>query len=226
MPEEINRVVADHISDHLFAPTAGAMRNLNREGLGARSHLTGDIMVDALLGALEYSKHSTVLSDLNLTPDNFYLLTLHRPYTVDDPGVLGKVLSILSQLDAKVVFSVHPRTRNIIRKHQIHAGDGLLLTEPQGYIDFVHLQNNARKVITDSGGIQKEAFILSKPCITLRTETEWVETVESGWNRVVSPLSPELIDVIQTFKPPAHKPEIFGADVARKMAEIIDKFLR
>jgi UDP-N-acetylglucosamine 2-epimerase len=219
MPEEINRIVSDHTSDFLFVPTAVAIENLAREGLRAKSYLTGDIMVDSL----GYAR-SIALSNNEFTNiDNYYLLTLHRPYNVDDPKKLSKILELLNSLNNHVVFPVHPRTRQIIEKNNIPVTSNINLINPLGYLDFIALQSNAEKIITDSGGIQKEAYILQKPCITLRSETEWIETVESGWNMLLNvEKDNEIVEKIITFSPPKDHPNLFGNNVSQKMVSIIN----
>jgi len=222
MPEEINRIVADHSAQYLFAPTQTAMRILKEEGLGAISHLTGDIMVDSVkTGVLAAKEKSNIMSSLGLKENEFYLLTLHRNYNVDNPEILSAILNEFRILNHLIVFPVHPRTRKML------AGMGalpsnLFLTEPLGFLDFIMLQTCAKKIITDSGGIQKEAFLLKKPCITLRTETEWVETVEAGWNLLIDPASAGIAQKISEFNVPEIQEELFGTDVALTMKKIID----
>ena len=232
MPEEINRIVADHTSDYLFAPTQTAMKNLNEENLGSKSYLTGDIMVDALFSAVQRTKDSQILEKYELKSDDYYLLTLHRPYNVDDPEKLLNILTVLSELSKKVIFPVHPRTKNILENpayvplNNIGTSAGrqsIKLIKPVGYLDFIKLQSHAYKIITDSGGIQKEAYILRKPCITLRPETEWVETVDAGWNLLLNPVAENNIaGKIESFEPPDRYEPIFGEDVAERMVEIIN----
>jgi UDP-N-acetylglucosamine 2-epimerase len=222
MPEEINRIATDHISDYLFAPTSAAMVNIEKEGLTGRSFLTGDIMVDALLDNIDRARAgSTILQDLDLQPETYSLLTLHRPYNVDDPANLKAILALLSRTEERVVFPVHPRTRNIIRDHHIQIPGNIRTTTPVGYLDFLFLQSHSRRVITDSGGIQKEAYILMKPCLTLRPETEWVETVEAGWNLLIDYKQEGTADQIGNFTPPDGHPDLFGRDVAAGMTELI-----
>jgi UDP-N-acetylglucosamine 2-epimerase len=226
MPEEINRIATDHISDYLFAPTAAAMVNIKTEGLTARSFLTGDIMVDALLDNIGRARESSgILQTLKMEPEFYSLLTLHRPYNVDDPANLRAILALLSRTEERVVFPVHPRTRNIIRDHHIPIPDNIRTTEPVGYLDFLYLQSLSRRVITDSGGIQKEAYILKKPCLTLRPETEWVETVEAGWNRLIDYHGQGAADQISSFSPPEGHPDLFGSDVAARMTGHIREWL-
>lgn len=183
MPEEINRIVADHICDMLFAPSQAAMLNLSNEGLLEKSYFTGDLMYDAVLRNLPIAESkSKILEKLNLTSKGYFFVTLHRPYNVDNPDKLRKILEELGRSDSQIVFSAHPRTRKIIENNGIRFQNNIKLIEPVGYLDSITLQKNAIKVITDSGGIQKEAFFLKTPCITLRPETEWIETVKCGAN--------------------------------------------
>jgi len=230
MPEEINRIVADHTANYLFAPTTIAMKNLRNEGLGERSYLTGDIMVDALLDAADRAQDSSILDHYGLKANDYYLLTLHRPYNVDDPEKLSKILNRLSILKKQVVFPVHPRTMKMLenQNNQYISQSGkhsIRFIKPAGYLDFITLQANAHKIITDSGGVQKEAYILKKPCITLRPETEWVETVEAGWNILLDPSSDFSTDVIEEFTPPTVSPAVFGENVAEKMLAILTREL-
>ena len=222
MPEEINRITTDHISDYLFAPTKTAMINLQNEDLIKKSFLTGDIMTDALKDALQIADlNSNITEILHLSKEDYYLLTLHRPYNVDDPVLLKKILMRLKNLDKVVIFPVHPRTRIIIEKNKINIESNIRFCKPLGYFDFLKLQKNSYKIITDSGGIQKEAYILCKPCITLRPETEWVETVEAGWNLLITPESDFNEEEIRNFYPPKDHPDLFGHNVADKMVNII-----
>jgi len=224
MPEEINRITADHICSYLFAPTQTAINNLENENLGVRSYLTGDIMVDTLWGNLENALTSSEsMKKYNLTKNNYFLLTLHRPYNVDNPKKLINILERLSSLPQKIVFPVHPRTRNTLKDNKINLS-GILFIEPQGYLDFLNLQYNAEKILTDSGGVQKEAYILHKPCITLRSETEWVETITEGWNKLLN-VEDFSLNEITDFNP-THKPiNLFGENPTDKMLEIIKRIL-
>lgn len=223
MPEEINRIASDHLSDVLFVPTDAAMMNLKNEGLIKKSFLTGDIMVDSVLNNRDKAKdQSTVLKDLNLIEGNYYLATLHRPYNVDHGQSLQNILKEFQKLDFEVVFPIHPRTKKNISENGILVGDNILLTEPFGYFDFLTLMGSSKKIITDSGGIQKEAYILNKPCITLRPETEWVETVNSGWNLLIKDSSiTEFSSQVRDFSPNGIPKKIYGENVTNKMLEII-----
>ena len=225
MPEEINRIVSDHTSDHLFAPTSIAVKNLINEGLSKKTYFTGDIMVDSLTGNLEKAKSvSRILNEINLNNLSYYLLTLHRPYNVDIPSNLFNILQRLADLDEKIIFPVHPRTMQIIKESKLKISKNISLQKPLGYLDFILLELNAKKIITDSGGIQKEAYILRRSCITLRTETEWIETVKSGWNLLLNPNKLNISDILK-FKPPKSHPSLFGKNVSKKMVKIIDKII-
>jgi len=194
MPEEINRLIADQICDVLYAPSQSAMQNLKNEGFISKSIYTGDIMYDAVLRNMTLAKDkSNILKELNLSPDAYYLATLHRPYNVDSEEVISEIISAFSEIEKNIVFAVHPRTYKNIGNLKIKLPQNIIPSKPLGYFDFLQLQQNAIKIITDSGGIQKEAFFLKKPCITLRPETEWIETVQAGANILVKSRKKEAI---------------------------------
>lgn len=222
MPEEINRITTDHLSKYLFAPTATAVANLKNEGLAAKTYLTGDIMVDTMQNSIAVAlAKSNIINELNLQGTRFNLLTLHRHYNVDDSTVLQHILNQLALLNETVIFPVHPRTKKMLPlSYEVPAN--IRIIEPQGYIDFIALQHAAQKIITDSGGMQKEAYILQKPCITLRTETEWVETVEEKWNCLIQPTDNEMAQKIKKFTTPQTQQNIFGSCVAAQMMQIIN----
>ncbi len=222
MPEEINRIATDHISKYLFAPTPTAMNILSSEGLKQNSYLTGDIMVDTIKTNLEIAlEKSTIICNLKLKDKEYNLLTLHRNYNVDDPAILEHLLNGLGELEEKVIFPVHPRTRKML-PGSYRLPRNIEMVEPQGYLDFIVLENYAKRILTDSGGIQKEAYILRKPCITLRTETEWVETVEEKWNLLINPTDNGIASKINNFNPPVKQNEVFGNNVTEKMIDIIN----
>ena len=226
MPEEINRIVSDHTSDFLFAPTKTAMKNLEREGIVGKALLTGDIMVDSLMDNIERAEQiSNVLGTKGLVAGQYYLMTLHRPYNVDDPAKLGNILKKLSKLDSQIIFPVHPRTMKVINDNRLMIPGNLLLSDPVGYLDFIKLESSSMKMITDSGGIQKEAYMLKKPCITIRPETEWIETVKEGWNVLVDVDSDEFVNLIESFNPKQVRRDIFGINVAQKMFDQIQKIM-
>jgi len=224
MPEEINRIVADHICDILLAPTLKAVANAAAEGLSQKCHLVGDIMVDSLAFGIHKARlQSRIVGDLQLSSGEYAVLTLHRPYNVDDPENLYHILSGLNSLGLRIVFPVHPRTRNIITKMPQSNFNNIIYIEPLAYLDFLMLMDNSAMILSDSGGIQKEAYILQKPCVTLRSETEWVETVTSGWNLLLDPSSRVFPAAISGFKVPQEHPEIFGRDVAQVILEVIEQ---
>ena len=181
MPEERNRIVADHLSDLLLAPTEVAMGHLRREGLADRAELVGDVMVDAHAWAAE--RAGDHLPEAARGLDRFILLTLHRAENVDYPERFRRILSGLT-LDMPVIFPVHPRTRAAIERGAHGLPTNVTSIDPVGYLEMVALEARAHAIATDSGGVQKEAYLSGVPCITLRSETEWVETVDAGWNRV------------------------------------------
>jgi UDP-N-acetylglucosamine 2-epimerase len=222
MPEEINRITTDHISKMLFAPTKTAVANLTNEGLGPVTFLTGDIMVDTMRSSLPVAiQKSQIIGKLKLEGASYNLLTLHRDYNVDHKEVLSAILEQMGRLGEKIVFPVHPRTRKMLPERTKISAD-ILLTEPLGYFDFITLEHFSGRIITDSGGIQKEAYILKKPCITLRTETEWIETVEEKWNLLLSPADPEMASKIVSFTPPQNQNLVFGENVTDKMVKMLN----
>ena len=183
MPEEHNRILTDHCADLLFCPTQTAVDLLRGEGVTAGVHLVGDVMVDAALQFADVARQrSTILAELDLTPKSYALATLHRPYNTDDPERLREVLAALDALEMPVIFPVHPRTRSRLAElaGTHHASRNTQYVPPVGYLDMLALEQSAALILTDSGGVQKEAYFFAVPCVTLRPETEWVETVADG----------------------------------------------
>lgn len=199
MPEEINRVVTDHVSDLLFAPTATAMVHLADEGIEAgKCHQIGDVMYDAALVFGERARaSSTILKEHGLEAGAFVLATIHRAENTDDLSRLKVILAAFNKIAEKmpIVWPIHPRTRKILEQDDLKGllGSKVMLIDPVGYLDMVMLEQSAALITTDSGGVQKEAFFYRVPCVTLRDETEWVELVEAGWNRLVSPTDVEAL---------------------------------
>jgi len=217
MPEEINRVLTDHVSSLLLCPSQTAVRNLAREGITTGVHEVGDVMADALLYASgKSSRQSEILSRLGLKPRGFLLVTVHRAENTEDTSRLAAIIGALKTLadDEPVVFPVHPRTRKALESlglmntdsNRAFEGDNLKLTAPVGYLDMVMLEQSARIILTDSGGIQKEAYWLGRPCITLRDETEWTETVEAKWNVLVGSNAARIKEAVRSFALPTSKP--------------------
>jgi UDP-GlcNAc3NAcA epimerase len=227
MPEEHNRVLTDHCSDLLFCPTQTAVDNLRHEGIAQGVHLVGDVMVDAALqhGAVA-RQHSTLLDDLGLTGREFALATIHRPYNTDDPARLQEIVNALGALELPVVFPIHLRTRDLLT--QIHnpqsAIRNLKSLDPLGYLDMLALEQAASLILTDSGGVQKEAYFFEVPCITLRPETEWVETVAAGWNRLAWGDTAVILEAARRPWPSEPPPPIFGdGHAAERIVEILSQ---
>jgi len=224
MPEEINRVLTDHCSDLLFCPTETAVGNLAAEGIATGVSLTGDVMVDALRRHTKIAETSSrVLDDLALTPREYYLATIHRPSNTDVERNLKSIIETFAEI-ANVVFPCHPRTERFLKQHGLweYAMSHLNVIRPAGYFDMIVLEKNALRILTDSGGVQKEAYILKVPCITLRDETEWVETVEDGWNILVGNDRDAIMDAVAHFSPPRAQRHVFGrGDASAKIAATV-----
>ena len=224
MPEEINRIVSDHISDLLFVPSDTGMINLKNEGLENRAIKTGDLMADVLL----YFKNKlsdNVFTEYNIEKDNYYLLTLHRPASVDEPEMLNWMIEQVLSLNKYIIFPVHPRTKIILEKMKNKNNKKLILIPPQGYLDFQALISKSEGILTDSGGIQKEAYLWKKPCYTLRTETEWKETVNAGWNSLIIPGKGNLLESVMKWKIPNMHPKLYGdGNSADKIISELEKF--
>lgn len=205
MPEEVNRLTADHLSDLLFAPTPAAMQNLATEGLAARSMQVGDVMLDAMRAFAPLAlARSKVLERLGLLPGNYLVATLHRAENTTPERLqpLLHALAAAGSIARPVVLSIHPRTAQMIRSAAVALPDGRFLRaiDPLGYLDMIALVAGARLVLTDSGGLQKEAFFLGRPCVTLRDETEWVETVEAGANVVTGTDPQRILDAVARWE--------------------------
>jgi UDP-N-acetylglucosamine 2-epimerase (non-hydrolysing) len=228
MPEEINRVLTDALSQWLFVTEPSGVANLRREGIpDDRIHLVGNVMIDTLLASRELARRSPVLDDLRLTPGGYAVLTLHRPANVDDPAVFTGLLRAIARLQRElpIVFPVHPRTRKTLREHAVESLPQLRLTEPLGYLDFLKLVSHARLVLTDSGGLQEETTALGIPCLTLRRNTERPVTVEQGTNTLVG-LDPDRIiaaglAALAARPGPARTPELWDGQAARRIVDIL-----
>ena len=212
MPEELNRVLTDHLSSLLLCPSQTAVDNLAREGVAATVELVGDVMVDvAMLVAPAARVHTAVLERLGVAPGEYVLATAHRAGNVDDPRRLAQLVELLMAVEETVVLPLHPRTRARL----IQAGllerlsASVSVCEPLGYLEFTALLAHARAVLTDSGGVQKEAYLAGVPCMTLRDRTEWDETVQAGWNVLVD-LDPRAARAALDRRPPAARPALYG----------------
>ncbi|WP_434993713.1 non-hydrolyzing UDP-N-acetylglucosamine 2-epimerase [Arthrobacter sp. Ld5] len=202
MPEEHNRVLTDHASDLLLAPTEVAMQHLATEGLADRSVLVGDVMTDVLFRTRAAVQSRTEALPSGVEPGNYYISTIHRPDNTDDPVRLKQIVDSLASLDRPVVLLAHPRLVDLARRHGLELETGAVrVASPLAYPQLINAVMNSVGVITDSGGLQKEAFLLRVPCTTIRPETEWVETVELGWNVLVSENLTSLASVVQRPTP-------------------------
>jgi UDP-GlcNAc3NAcA epimerase len=226
MPEELNRVLTDHASDLLLCSTDTAVRNLEREAAAGVIRLVGDVMADVSLAFREIARErSTALADRGLEPGGYLVVTAHRAGNVDDPERLGQLVDLLEALPPPVVFPLHPRTRARLESadlmRRLDGAPGVELAPPLGYLDFLELARNARAVLTDSGGVQKEAYLLGVPCITLRETTEWVETVDAGWNVLVGLDRVAALAALEG-SPPAERPELYGGGhAAERVRDVV-----
>ncbi len=225
MPEEINRVLADHVSTLLLCPTDVAVGNLAREGITAGVRIVGDVMYDAFHQNLERARRvSTVLSDLGVEPGGYHLLTVHRAENVDQPANLQEILKGIGASGMLTIFPVHPRTRAALRAAGSEVGANIRMIDPVGYLAMLVLEQGAEVVITDSGGVQKEAYFAGRPCVTLRDSTEWTETVAVGWNVLVGTDPVAIADAVKGFRPTAGRPGLFGdGHAAEKVVAAIDE---
>lgn len=219
MPEEINRVVADHVSALLFCPTQTAVANLAAEGITKGVHAVGDVMYDTTLAAVKRAEgRSTIIETLGLAPGGYAVATIHRAENTDDPERFARVVVWLEAAarETPVVMPVHPRTSKLLASRGVVPA-GLTLIDPVGYLDMARLLSQAAGVFTDSGGLQKEAYFHRVPCVTLRDETEWVETVEAGWNRLWTG---------EDYAPRRDIADYGSGDAAEKIAQLIADHIR
>lgn len=227
MPEETNRVLTDHCSDYLFCPTQTAVDNLKKEGKLEGIYLTGDVMVDALNSNKEAAERSMILENLGLESKNYLLVTVHRQSNTDSESNLTNIIEACLEISDRIIFPVHPRTEKYLKTYGVYdkLKEKVLVTKPQGYLDFLKLMNHAKKILTDSGGIQKEAYILGVPCITLRHNTEWVETVEDGWNVLVGVDKKRIVEMAHGFEPRTKRRNVYGESVSVKIAQTFDNIV-
>ena len=226
MPEEINRVVTDHLSTLVFAPTQTAVDNLAREGITRGVHLVGDVMYDVALQGAQPARERGVLKRHSLTAGDYLLATVHRPSNADDQETLGSIVEALVDCGRTVVFPVHPRTRKNLEAFGLWdaLSAKVKVLPPVDYLDFLGLLMDAAKVVTDSGGVQKEAYFFGVPCVTLRDETEWIETVEDGWNALVGTDTEDILHAIEHFNPSGTKSKSFGdGHAAERIAQVLDR---
>ncbi len=224
MPEEINRVLTDHISTWLFCPTETARGHLAHEGITKGVEMVGDVMYDVLRQVQPRlaGRAQALLSTLEVEPQSYVLLTIHRPANTDDPARLGAIAQAISDLGRPAIFPVHPRTQRFMKEYGLTWGAQVRLIEPVGYADMLALVQAAYRVATDSGGLQKEAFLLGTPCVTLRDETEWPETLESGWNVLVGCRPEAIIAALNRPQPAPPRQHPFGeGDAALRIAGLL-----
>jgi UDP-GlcNAc3NAcA epimerase len=212
MPEEINRVLTDHVAELLFCPTRVAVCNLEREGISDGVEQVGDVMNDLALTSLTPKAEAAALARFGLRRGRFVYATIHRPVNADSPERLAAILGALSSLADPVLVALHPRTRHTVEREGLDwgLGENVVLAEPVGYFESLALTGNARAVVTDSGGVQKEAYVLGTPCVTLRDRTEWVETVQSGWNTLVDADARALAGALAAPPPTATREPFYG----------------
>ena len=227
MPEEVNRVLTDHLADQLFCPSQAALDNLAAEGLTRGAHVVGDVMADVLAWARERvgDSPSRAAEGLGLGPGEYLLATVHRAENTDDPKRLGAIVAALKTVGEPVVLPLHPGTRAALGRWGLDdpfAGTDVHCLEPVGYLEMIRLAGGARLILTDSGGLQKEAYWLGVPCVTLRDETEWVETVDRGWNALAGADTGKILERVKTQRPPADHPPLYGGGrAATRIVELV-----
>ena len=213
MPEEINRVITDHISNVLFCPTDTAVMNLKNEGITEGVYNVGDVMVDALKYNQKIAEEkSNIIKDLDLKSKEFIVATVHRASNTDSKENLTSIVKAFCSAGEKIVFPVHPRTRKYLIKYGLleKLCENIKVIPPVSYIEMLNLMQNAKKILTDSGGVQKEAYVLGIPCITLRENSEWVETIENGWNVLVGADHNQIINAVRNFEGFQERVDVFG----------------
>lgn len=233
MPEEQNRVLTDHVSAFLLCPTDSAVENLKKEGIEKGVYKIGDVMCDAVLYYSRIMEEKGREYYLNRTKslyqpigdiEEWYLATVHRAENTDSLEKIENILAAFEQFDAKVLFPVHPRTRHFVDElHEKHKYQNILFIEPIGYLDMLYFTKNAKKVVTDSGGLQKEAYILKTPCVTVRSETEWVETLDGNWNILATPDTADILEKVRNVIPDERKRKTcYGdGDAAEKLCKLL-----
>jgi len=229
MPEEINRKLTDHASDILFCPTHTAVKNLEHEGILKGVYLVGDVMLDALNFNRKIAKrNSKIIKNLELEEGNYLVITVHRPSNTDKKENMENIIEALGKLKRKVVFPIHPRTRKSLINFELweKIPENVMIIPPIGYLDMLNLLQSADKILTDSGGVQKEAYMLGVQCITLRDNTEWVETLEDGWNSLVGASKEKILEAANKPKPKKDKTNIFGnGDASKNICKYLQEIM-
>lgn len=226
MPEEINRVMTDHVSELLFAPTEVAVENLKKENIVQGVYQIGDVMYDAVLYNVAIAEKKYSLNDYGLQPKEYVLGTIHRAENTDSEERMNAIINALINLEDIVFLPLHPRTRGKLEEYnllnKLSNAKNIILSEPISYLEMLLLEKNAKAIVTDSGGVQKEAYFAKVPCFTLRDETEWIETVEVGWNRLVNPINEDLALIIKNFNTGKYQEDLYGDGKAgEKITKII-----
>jgi UDP-GlcNAc3NAcA epimerase len=225
MPEEINRLASDCLACLHFCASRAAVQHLAAEGITDSVHWVGDVMLDVMLQCRPSArrKSAVVMKRLDLQPGAYALVTVHRAANTDDSERLKQIVEALNSVPETIVFPAHPRTRKALARMGAQLAAHVRLIEPVSYLDMVVLEENARLIATDSGGVQREAYFLGVPCLTLRQETEWIETIEAGWNRLVGTDPERVVDAWLNFSPPTERPPIFGDGTAgQRIARILE----
>jgi len=228
MPEEINRIATDHISDVLFCSTKTAVQNLRNEGIANNVHLVGDVMIDAIKQNMEIAeKKSGILKKLKLRGKSYMVATVHRAGNTDSKKNMTGIIEAFIESKEPIVFPVHPRTEKYLKFYGLDKklkNTSIITTRPVGYMDMLVLEKNAKKILTDSGGMQKEAYFFKVPCITLRDTTEWAETVNDGWNILAGAAKSKIISSIRHFSPKGKQSEKYGnGNASRNIINIINR---
>lgn len=223
MPEEINRVLTDHIADLLFVPTENGRKNLLNEGIPPeRIELVGDVMYDAALFYKEKAREPKFPSGFDLEGEGFVLCTIHRAENTDDPRRLKSIFQGLADSGVQIVLPMHPRTKAKVLDSEISIAKNIWVIDPVGYLEIIWLEANCKCVATDSGGVQKEAYFFRKPCKTMRDETEWTELVESGWNTLVGACATKITNALASTSLPTSTKSLYGeGDAGKKTVMMI-----
>jgi UDP-N-acetylglucosamine 2-epimerase (non-hydrolysing)/UDP-GlcNAc3NAcA epimerase len=230
MPEELNRVLTDHASHLLLCSTSTAIANLEREAAAGQSHLVGDVMADVSLTFRPIAEdRSRALQQFELREGEYVVVTAHRAGNVDDPARLERLVELLESLPFPAVLPLHPRTALRLEeaelRKRLEAAPALRLVPPLGYLDFLKLAMHARAILTDSGGVQKEAYLLGVPCVTLRESTEWTETVEAGWNTLVGLDRAAALEALERPRPTGERAELYGGGrAAERVCNVLDAY--
>lgn len=225
MPEEINRVLIDHVSSLLFTPSEVSRENLEKEGITEGVYIVGDIMYDSiLLHGKEANTNSNILSDLGLESKFYYIATVHRAENTDNEERMNSLFDTFSGIDREIIIPLHPRTKKQLEAFSISVSKNVKIINPVGYLDMLQLLQNAFAVLTDSGGVQKEAYYFKVPCITLRSETEWTETIDVGWNKVVDVDPAKILEALNNSDKVREKshPELYGdGDTSNRIVNVL-----